>query len=47
MIRARDGEDGRLIVEEGELVETSQVTLAAYGSAGSRWLPPNEKGRAR
>ena len=34
VLRARDGEDGRLIVEEGELAETSQVTLAAYGSAG-------------
>ena len=34
VLRARDGEDGRLIVEEGELAETSQVTLAAYGLAG-------------
>jgi HK97 family phage prohead protease len=34
VISAREGEDGRLIVEEGELAETSQVTLAAFGSAG-------------
>ena len=44
VLESHPGEDGRLVVDRGELAETSQVTLAAYSQAGISMVAAKDEG---